>query len=269
MRYSWFEKCFPMKNPANHFKAALKERRHQTGIWNTVGGNTVPDLLGGAGFDWVLVDCEHGFIETIEVLPALQAIAAHPGVSGLVRPAANDPVQIKRLLDMGAQTLLIPFVQSAAEAESAVEAMRYGPKGVRGMAGMTRATRYGQVDDYFRVAGDELCLIVQVESVAGLEALEEIARVDGVDGVFIGPADLSASMGYPGEFEHPDVIAAIEDAFERLKAINVPAGIMALDPDRARHWMARGSLYTAVGVDLVLLARSLADLRSKFPGQGA
>jgi 4-hydroxy-2-oxoheptanedioate aldolase len=141
-----------MQNPTNVFKATLKERRHQLGIWNTIGGNTVPDMLGGAGFDWVLIDCEHAAIEAVEVLPALQAIAAHPNVSAIVRPAANDPTLFKRLLDMGAQTLLVPYVQTVEEAEQAVAAMRYGPHGVRGMAGMTRATRYGQVDDYFATA---------------------------------------------------------------------------------------------------------------------
>ena len=219
-----------MKLPINRFKAALGERRHQLGMWNTIGGNTVPELLGGAGFDWVLVDCEHAAIETVEVLPALQAIAANPDVAAVVRPAANDATLFKRLLDMGAQTLLVPYVQSKAEAEAAVRAMRYGPKGIRGMAGMTRATRYGKVEDYFTSAEDELCLICQIETVEGLDALEDIATTDGVDGVFFGPADLSASMGRPGEMSHPDVVAAIEDGFQRLAALGVPGGLMALDP---------------------------------------
>lgn len=252
-----------MKNPKNLFKAALRER-HQLGIWNTMGGNTVPDLLGGAGFDWVLIDCEHAAIETVEVLPALQAIAAHPQVSALVRPAGNDAVLFKRILDMGAQTLLVPFVQTAQEAEQAVKAMRYGPHGIRGMAGMTRATRYGQVEDYFRVAFDELCLVLQVESVLGMENLEAIARTPGVDAVFIGPADLSASMGYPGQPDHPEVEAAISDIITRLQRIDVPVGIMALDPEAAQALMARGVAFTAVGVDLLMLADSARALRRRF-----
>ena len=253
-----------MKNPTNLFKAALRKGGHQLGIWNTIGGNTVPDLLGGAGFDWVLVDCEHAAIEAVEVLPALQAIAANPDVSALVRPADNDPTLFKRILDMGAQTLLVPYVQTPEEAEKAVSAMRYGPHGVRGMAGMTRATRYGKVDNYHAVASDELCLVLQIETVRGLENLEAIAQTPGVDAIFIGPADLSASMGLPGQTDHPDVVAAIHDAIDRLKAIDVPIGILILDPEAAKDFIARGVNFTAVGVDLVMLADAAAALRATF-----
>lgn len=253
-----------MLNPTNLFKATLGKNRHQLGIWNTIGGNTVPELLGGAGFDWVLIDCEHAAIETVEVLPALQAIAANPQVSAIVRPAANDATLFKRILDMGAQTLLVPFVQTPQEAESAVAAMRYGPHGIRGMAGMTRATRYGQVDDYFNEAKKELCLILQIETVQGLDNLESIALTDGVDAIFIGPADLSASMGFPGKTDHPDVVAAIHDAIERLKKIGVPVGLMSLDPQSAKGFIERGVDFTAVGVDLVMLADSVAALRQTF-----
>lgn len=253
-----------MKNPTNQFKARLKSGQHQLGLWNTIGGNTVPELLGGAGFDWVLIDCEHAPVETVEVLPALQAIGANGSSSAVVRPASNDPVLFKRLLDMGAQTLLVPYVQSATEAAAAVSAMRYGPSGIRGMAGMTRATRYGQVEDYYRVAAQELCLVVQIESVEGLKHLEAIALTDGVDAVFIGPSDLSASMGYPGEVDHPDVVAAIHDAMDRLHNLGMPVGLMALDPGRAKAFIERGSAFTAVGVDLVLLAQSVDALRKDF-----
>ncbi len=253
-----------MQNPVNHFKAALKEGRHQLGIWNTIGGNTVPELLAGAGFDWVLVDCEHAAIEAVEVLPALQAIGQHHQVSAVVRPAANDPTLFKRLLDMGAQTLLVPYVQTAAEAVAAVRAMRYGPNGIRGMAGMTRATRYGRVEDYFTTAEDELCLILQVETEEGLNNLEAIATTEGVDGIFIGPADLSASLGYPGETDHPNVREAIDAALERLEALGVPGGIMSLDPPDARGFIESGSRFTAVGVDLVLMADAVRSLRDAF-----
>lgn len=252
-----------MKNPKNLFKAALRQR-HQLGIWNTIGGNTVPEMLGGAGFDWVLIDCEHAPIETVEVLPALQAIAANPDVCAVVRPTTNDPTLFKRILDMGAQTLLVPYVQTQAEAEAAVKAMRYGPQGMRGMAGMTRATRYGQVDNYFNVAEDELCLVLQIETLEGLKNLEAIAQTDGVDAIFIGPADLSASMGLRGQMTHPDVMATISDAIERLKHIDVPVGIMALDPAIAKNYMTEGVAFTAVGVDLVMLAQSARTLRMQF-----
>ncbi|MEM1286711.1 MAG: aldolase/citrate lyase family protein, partial [Pseudomonadota bacterium] len=243
-----------MQVPKNLFKSAIASGDHQLGLWNTIGGNTVAEMLGGAGFDWVLVDCEHAAIETVEVQAALQAIAGSMGVAPVVRAAGHDEVLIKRLLDMGAQTLMVPYVQSASEARSIVQAMRYGPSGVRGMAGMTRATRYGQVEDYFQTAQDELCLIAQVETVSGMDALEEIASVDGVHAVFFGPADLSASMGIPGQMGHPDVVDAINKGFERLKAIGVPGGVMALEPASAKAYMNAGSLFTAVGVDLVLLA---------------
>ena len=253
-----------MKNPKNQFKAALRAGQRQLGIWNTIGGNTVPELLAGAGFEWVLVDCEHAAIETIEVLPALQAIGQHPDTSAIVRPAVNDPTLFKRILDMGAQTLLVPYVQSAQEAEAAVHAMRYGPHGMRGMAGMTRATRYGQVDNYFVEAWDELCLVVQVETLTGLNHLEDIAKTEGVDAVFIGPADLSASMGLAGQMNHPDVKAAVSDAIRKLVRIGVPAGVMALEADDADSYLKCGATFVAVAVDLVLLADAVAKVRKRL-----
>ncbi|WP_375256208.1 HpcH/HpaI aldolase/citrate lyase family protein [Yoonia sp.] len=253
-----------MKNPKNQFKAALAANQRQLGIWNTVGGNSVPELLGGAGFDWVLVDCEHAAVETVEVLPALQAIGQHPETSAVVRVAANDPTLFKRVLDMGAQTVMVPYVQTAAEAAAAVHAMRYGPQGMRGMAGMTRATRYGKVDDYFNTAEDELCLIVQVETLNGLKNLDAIAQTDGVNAVFIGPADLSASMGLRGQMTHPDVDKAVSDAINRLVDMDIPAGVMALDPDVADRYLAAGASFVAVAVDLVLLADAVANVRGRF-----
>ena len=253
-----------MKLPRNIFKSAITGDSPQIGVWNTIGGNTVPEMLGGAGYDWVLVDCEHAAIETVEVLGALQAIGQSPEVSALVRPAANDPVLFKRLLDMGAQTLLVPYIETADQAADAVRAMRYGPAGIRGMAGMTRATRYGQVDDYFTTASDELCLIVQVETLTGIENLAAIAQTDGVDGVFIGPADLSASMGLVGQMEHPDVDAMICAAITSLVDMGVPAGVMALDSDTAKRYIALGASFVAVAVDLVLLAKAVRDSRALF-----
>jgi 4-hydroxy-2-oxoheptanedioate aldolase len=224
----------------------------------------VPELLAGTGFDWVLVDCEHAAIETVEVLPALQAIGQNPTVSALVRPAHNDATLFKRLLDMGAQTLLVPYVQTAQEAAAAVSAMRYAPHGIRGMAGTTRATRYGQVENYFATASDELCLVVQIETVEGMKNLEAIAQTDGVDAVFIGPADLSASMGYPGNPNHPEVLAAIKDIIMRMQAIDVPAGLMSLDPVTAKGYLEMGASFVAVGVDLLMLADAARNLRAAF-----
>ena len=253
-----------MKNPKNLFKAGLTAGLRQLGIWNTIGGNTVPELLGGSGFDWVLVDCEHAAIETVEVLPALQAIGQNLDTAAVVRVAANDPTLFKRVLDMGAQTVMVPYVQTAGEAAAAVHAMRYGPNGMRGMAGMTRATRYGQVEDYYNKAEEELCLIVQVETLEGLRNLDAIAQTDGVDGVFIGPADLSASMGLRGQLTHPDVDKAIADAITELVDMDVPAGVMALDPAVAERYLACGTSFVAVAVDLVMLADAVADIRNRL-----
>lgn len=253
-----------MKNPTNTFKAALKEGRAQLGIWNTIGGNTVPEMLAGAGFDWILVDCEHSAVDTLDVLPALQAIAGYPETSAVVRPAANDPVLFKRLLDMGAQSLLVPYIETAEQAAEAVAAMRYGPRGIRGMAGVTRATRFGRVENYFTRVEEELCLIVQIETARGIENLDAIATTDGVDGVFIGPADLSASMGLPGQTSHPDVVAQIDAAFARLAELGVPSGILTLNETQAQGFIDKGSCFTAVGVDLALLTQSVAKLRAAF-----
>ncbi|XDA99210.1 HpcH/HpaI aldolase/citrate lyase family protein [Sulfitobacter sp. LCG007] len=254
-----------MDMPKNDFKARLAEGPHLVGIWNSLTGNTAPELLATSGFDWVLVDTEHSPIELGDVLPALQAIAGYPGVSAVVRPYANDTVMIKRVLDMGAQTLLLPYIQTREEAEAAVAAMRYGPAGVRGVAGLTRASRFGKVEGYIKRASEELCLIVQAETRLAIDNLEAIATVDGVDAVFIGPADLSASMGYPGEPDHPEVQKVMEGAYATLADLGVPFGILSLNESITRRAMERGAAFSAVGVDSALLVQALAALRARFP----
>ena len=194
----------------------------------------------------------------------MQSIAAYENVSAVVRPAANDPILIKRILDMGALTLLLPYIQSAREAEDAVSSVTYGPNGLRGMAGMTRATRYGSVENYFKRASEEICLLVQVETMEAIEQIEAIALTRGVDGVFIGPADLSASMGYPGEINHPKVVKVIMDAISKLKSLKMPSGILTLDFESANRYISAGTTFTAVGVDMVLLAESTRNLRKQF-----
>lgn len=181
----------------NHFKRAILEGRQQTGLWCSLPGTYVAELVAGSGFDWLLFDTEHSPGDPLTVIEQLQAVAPYP-VSAIVRPASNDTVLIKRFLDIGAQTLLIPYVQSADEARAAVSAMRYPPEGVRGVSGVTRATRFGRIPNYGKRAAEELCLLVQLETAEALEQLEAIAAVDGVDGIFIGPADLAASLGFVG-----------------------------------------------------------------------
>ena len=253
-----------MRHPKNKFKEKLKQGVQQLGIWNTIGGNTVPEALANCGFDWVLVDTEHAAVETVEVISSLQAIAGNPDVSAVVRPAANDPILIKRILDMGALTLLLPYVQTAKEAREAVKSVSYGPEGIRGIAGSTRATRYGRVENYFQNARDEICLLVQVESISAIQELEQIATTKGVDGVFIGPGDLSSSMGYPGQLEHPDVLAVIKEALNLLNGLNVPSGILALNLPSANMYIEQGTKFTAVGVDLILLTEAARTLREAF-----
>jgi 4-hydroxy-2-oxoheptanedioate aldolase len=253
-----------MDLPKNRFKAALKEGRHQLGFWNTIAGPLVPEALAARGFDWIVVDTEHTTTEAFQVHASLQAIAAYPETSAVVRPVSNDPAYIKRYLDMGAQTLMIPYVQTADEARAAVTAMRYPPRGIRGMAGGTRASRFGLVKDYMTRAEEELCLIVQVETIDALAQLEEIATVDGVDAAFIGPADLSGSMGHPGNQAHPDVVAAIEDAFRRLRKIGVPSGILTLNEDFAKRLGTLGAGFTAIGTDISSLMRDVSALKARF-----
>ncbi len=252
-----------MMLPINTFKRGLKEGRQQIGLWNSIPGPVVIEMLGGTGFDWICIDTEHSLTDIPDTLGMMQALAPYP-VSAVVRPQSQDPVLIKRLLDLGAQTLMIPYVQSAAEARALVAAMRYAPRGFRGVAGGTRATRFGQVKDYMAHAEDELCLIVQIETREAVAAIDAIAAVDGVDALFIGPADLAASLGHPGDQSHPDVVAAIEAAIKAIVAAGKPAGILTIDQDFARRCIGWGSSFTAVGVDLWLLSSAARNLASSF-----
>lgn len=245
--------------PRNGFKAALGARQQQIGLWITLSDAFAAEAVAGAGFDWLLLDTEHSPGDVLTVLKQLQALSGYPGLSPVVRPASNDPVLIKRFLDLGAQSLLIPYVQSAAEAAAAVAATRYPPVGIRGVSALTRATRFGRIPGYAHAADSEICVLVQVETRQGLNALEEIAAVDGVDGIFIGPGDLAASLGHIGALDHPDVVAAVEDAIRRTVAAGKPAGLLTGDQAFAERCIAIGSSFTAVGVDAGLLARA-ADL---------
>ncbi len=255
-----------MNLPANRFRQALRDGRQQIGFWNTITGPVVAEALAGCGFDWIVIDTEHSLTDVPDTLGMMQAMAPYP-VSAVVRPANNDPVLIKRLLDLGAQTLLIPYVQNADEARRAVAAMRYAPRGIRGVAGSVRANRFGLVTDYMTRAEQELCLIVQVETVDALARIDQIAAVDGVDGLFIGPNDLAASMGHPGNPSHPDVCLAIERAIKAIVAAGKPAGILTGDTGFARDCIGWGARFTAVGVDISVLLAGARGLAAEFrPG---
>lgn len=255
-----------MDLPVNKFKAKLKAGQSQLGLWCGLPGSYAAEIVAPAGFDWLLFDTEHSPSDVLTVLPQLQAVAAYD-VAPVVRPAINDPVLIKRFLDIGVQTLLIPYVQNAAEARAAVEATRYPPEGIRGVSALTRATRFGRVKNYAQQAAQELCVLVQVETREAMAHIEAIASVDGVDGVFIGPADLAASFGYPGQPGHPEVVEAIEKAIGLLKRLGKPAGILTPDEKFAARCMELGTLFTAVGVDVAVLARGAEALAGRFTGR--
>jgi 4-hydroxy-2-oxoheptanedioate aldolase len=252
-----------MELPANKFKRSLLAGRQQIGLWVSLASPYSAEIVADSGFDWLLIDTEHSPNEVDTTLAQLQAVAAS-GTPAIVRPAWNDKVLIKRHLDIGAQTLLVPYVESADEAAAAVAATRFPPRGVRGVAGTTRASRFGRVADYTRRAHEEICVLVQVESKPGLDALEAIARCDGVDGVFIGPADLAAGLGHPGEQAHAEVQAAIRDALARIKGCGKAAGILATDDASARRYIEWGSTFTAVGLDAMILARETQRLAASL-----
>lgn len=244
------------QNRKNAFKAALSDWQVAHGCWCQIGDTLAAELIAGAGFDWMLFDTEHSPLGVASVLPLLQTVAAYP-VSALVRPDSLDVAQIKKFLDMGAQTLLIPMVQDAAQAALAVAAVRYPPEGIRGVSGVTRATIFGRVPGYHRHASDEICLLVQVETVEALANIEAIAAVDGVDGIFVGPADLAASMGFPGEPGRPEVREAVVAAIRRIRAAGKPPGILTPDPVLFEAACQAGAIFVARDIDMVALKKGL------------
>jgi 2-keto-3-deoxy-L-rhamnonate aldolase RhmA len=252
-----------MELPVNQFKSGLASGRLQLGLWSNLASTTSAEVIGASGFDWILLDMEHGPNELSSVIGQAQVFAGGSS-SVIVRPPWNDFVMIKRLLDAGIQTLLVPFVQNAEEALAAVRAVRYPPHGIRGFGGTTRATAYGRVSDYAKKAQTEICLLVQVETALALEKLEEIAGVDGIDGVFIGPADLAASMGYLGNLTAEPVQTAVKSAVERLTKIGVPAGIVSSNPDHAQRYIDWGFGFVAVGLDADILAKNADILVARF-----
>lgn len=248
----------------NKFKKALKNGQHQIGLWLGLCSPYSAELLAGAGFDWLLIDGEHAPNNVQTTLSQLQAIAPYPS-QPVVRPPWNDPVIIKQLLDIGAQTLLLPMVQNAEQAKQAVRATRYPPAGIRGVgSALARASRWNRVPDYLTRANNEMCVIVQVETREAMNNLPEILKVEGVDGVFIGPADLSADMGFSGNPNHPEVKAAIEKAIVQIRAAGLAPGILMAAPEVAEHYLKLGALFVAVGVDTTLLARTAEALAAKF-----
>jgi 4-hydroxy-2-oxoheptanedioate aldolase len=252
-----------MELPQNAFKRALKEGRQQIGLWSSLSSNYTVEVIAGAGYDWILLDMEHSPNDLESLLAQLQAAAPYP-THPVVRVPWNDMVTIKRVLDVGAQSLLIPYVSTVGEAKSAVAATRYPPAGVRGVAGTTRATRFGRVQGYAKKAHEEICVLVQVETREGLDNIEAICAVDGVDGVFIGPADLHASLGHTGETANPAVVPLMEEAMRRIRKRGRAPGYLSPVEADAKRMLAAGALFVAVGADVGLLARGAEALRGKF-----
>jgi 4-hydroxy-2-oxoheptanedioate aldolase len=251
-----------MEMPRNEFKRALKDGRAQIGIWSSFSSHIVAEVLASAGFDWVLLDTEHAPNELPMVQAQLHAMAGGTATP-IVRPAWNDMVLIKRYLDIGAQSLLLPYVQTVEEAQNAVRYTRYPPQGVRGVAGATRATGYGRIKDYFKRVHEELCVLVQVETRLSLKNLDAISEVEGVDGVFIGPNDLAADLGHLGNWQHPDVWKAMEEAAKRIRKAGKAPGILVGEAD-GKRCLDAGFLFVAVGADVGMLARGSEALAEKF-----
>lgn len=257
-----------MQIPQNRFLAALREGRAQIGLWVGLADANAAEALALAGFDWLLLDGEHAPNDPRTVLAQLRALAPYP-VQPVVRPVQADVALVKQYLDVGAQTLLVPMIDTPAQAGQMVRAMRYPPAGIRGMgAALARAARWNQVDDYANQADAQMCLLVQAETVEAMRNLPGIAAVDGVDGVFFGPADLSASMGLRGQSGHPDVQRAILDGIATVRAAGKAPGILSADPKLAQRYLEAGALFVAVGVDTALLVKAARELAAAFGRDG-
>jgi 4-hydroxy-2-oxoheptanedioate aldolase len=247
----------------NEFKRTLARRELQIGLWSTLCSSLGAEIIAHSGFDWILLDTEHSPNELPDLVSQLQAMGRGTA-SPVVRAAWNDAVLIKRILDIGAQSILLPYVQTAEEARRAVQAVRYPPRGIRGVSASSRASQFGRVKDYLSRADEEICLIVQIETRAALDQLEAISETEGVDGVFIGPSDLSASLGHLGSPQHPETQSALQDAAQRLTRLGKPAGILAVVEADARRYIEWGYSFVAVGVDTTLLANSADALAKSF-----
>lgn len=253
-----------MVAPINEFKRTLQEGRPQIGLWQALANPYTTELCSGAGYDWLLLDAEHAPNDIpllVSQLQAMKAYATHP----VVRPPVGEAWIIKQLLDIGAQTLLVPMVESREQAEQLVKAIRYPPAGIRGVgAALARASNFGRTPNYLKTADDEICLLVQIENRLGLDALDDIARVDGVDGVFIGPADLAADLGYIGQPTAPEVQEVVVASLKRIVQLGKPAGILIGDLELARQYVGLGASFVAIGNDVGLLANATAQRLGDF-----
>ncbi len=254
---------WPGNLPRNAFKQALARGERQIGLWSGLASPIVAEILAGAGFDWIVIDGEHAPNDISTLLPQLQAMrggTAEP----VFRVPWNEPVIIKRALDVGARSLLIPFVQNVDEARRAVAAARYPPLGIRGVSVGPRANDFGRIQNYHRNAHLDTCVLVQIETRAALKEIEAIAAVEGIDGIFIGPSDLAADFGHLGNPKHPDVQAAIKEAAKRIRAAGKSAGTLAGNVDDVEFLLSLGFNFTAAGSDVGILARGAEGVAARF-----
>lgn len=253
-----------MPAPRNSFKHAIREGRLQIGLWQALASPYTAEICAGSGYDWLLIDAEHAPNDIPLLVGQLQAIKGTSSHAIIRAPIAETWI-VKQLLDIGAQTLLIPMIESREAAERMVRAMRYPPKGVRGVgAALARASAFNRIPDYLQTANDEVCLLLQIESRAGLKALDDIATTEGVDGVFIGPSDLAADMGYLGKPGAPEVQAAVEAAITRIRGHGKAAGILTGDLALAKRYAELGASFVGIGNDVMLLANASVQLLRDF-----
>ena len=253
----------------NPFKTALAERRPQIGLWLSMADPYLAEAAATTGYDWLLIDGEHAPNDLRSTMGALQAVASHPS-HPIVRLVEGSTALIKQMLDIGAKTLLVPMVDTPEQARGIVAATQYPPLGIRGVgSAVGRSSLWSSRSDYLSIADDEVCLLVQAETVTALTHLEAICAVDGVHGVFIGPADLAASMGHRGNPGHPEVQAAIEGAMKTIIASGKAAGTLTSDPVLAQRYLDLGCTFVAVGVDVLMFANAARKLRGQFAGATA
>jgi 2-dehydro-3-deoxyglucarate aldolase len=253
----------PYSGIPNRFKSDLREGKTLIGCWSSLANPFTTEILGLAGFDWLLLDGEHSPNDLNSFILQLMALKDSPSAP-VVRPQSNDTVQIKRLLDAGFYNFLVPFVETAEEAASAVAATRYAPEGVRGVSVSMRGNRFGTIPDYHKVSNQHITVALQIESRKSVANIEAICAVDGVDCVFIGPSDLAAGYGYLGNANHPEVQAAMQHVFAAARAAGVPVGILAPVESDARRYIEMGASMVAVGSDQGLFRAATQALRDKY-----
>lgn len=252
-----------MPAPFNPFKKALQDGKPQIGFWLALANPYSAELCAGAGYDFLVFDGEHAPNDVPIMLSQLQAVAPY-GAAAVVRPPIGETYLIKQYLDIGAQNILVPIVETAEQAQQLVAAVRYPPRGVRGVATLTRASKFGHIPDYLLTSDEQVCLLLQVETKRGLENLDAIANVEGVDGVFIGPSDTAAACGHLGNPGHPDVQKVIEDALVRIRKAGKAPGILMVNEELARRYLDLGALFVSVGTDVGVLQQGVQGLAKRF-----